>query len=163
MPPAVVEHHLYPGGSGQDPNFQTAWATSTFHVESVRKARAELDAKGYASNRSHHTLDYLSRDLGKTPMDMGAAYMELKDAELNQAYAEWQRRQRGEQRLWDRLLNLVFGRRRAHSLKSLMMTDEEKAREREREVGREGGGPAIKSGYIKQNTRTHSHTHRQGD
>jgi len=123
----------------EDPDFQTAWATSTFHVESVRKARAELDARGYASNRSHHTLDYLSRELGKSTMDMGAAYLELKDADLDEAYAAWQRRQRGELRLWDRLLYHVFGRRHAHSFKSLMMSEEERAREREREVCRVTG------------------------
>ena len=67
-------------------------------------------------------------------MDMGQAYLELKDEELNEAYAEWVRRQRGQQGWWDRILALLLGRKHAHSLKTLMMTDEERARRHDRQI-----------------------------
>ena len=67
-------------------------------------------------------------------MDMGQAYLELKDEELNEAYAEWVRRQRGQQGWWDRILALLLGSKHAHSLKTLMMTDEERARHRDRQI-----------------------------
>ena len=109
--------------------FTTAWGTSTFHTERVKQARRDLGAKGYKQNRSHQTLDYLTREMGKTPLDLGATFNELKKEDREKAYQawllsgttdiEWTRKWR-----W-KTMALVIGKERALRLKRFLSTTNE--------------------------------------
>ena len=57
---------------GEEPVFETAWGTSSFHTERVQRAKDVLQSRGYKQNRTHATLDYLTREQGKQTLDFGA-------------------------------------------------------------------------------------------